>query len=51
MIPLIDACIDKPDSRDFLFDTIFGVEKSLPSKVENIRTIIYNQADKNDPST
>ena len=51
MIPMIDSCIDKPDSRDFLFDTIFGVDKSLPTKIDNVRTAVYNQWEIHDPST
>lgn len=51
MIPMIDACTDKPDSRDFLFDDVFGATPTLPTKVDNARTTVFDQSVQHDPST
>lgn len=47
---IVNACKDEVDARDYRFLEVFGVAE-LPTRVENNRSTIYDQSQKNDPKT
>ncbi len=47
----VNSCIDVPDDRDYLFEEVFGSEQKELDYVNWNNTKIYNQTEKNTPST